>query len=206
MTKCAHDNCPNDVTGRRVYCTDRCRQRARKGSRALRYRTGQNRQISPSYRTDPAGQSQPTSAKPDYQRPVIDLVGTPLRSVVIAMETEQLKPVPTSAYSHLKLEQVNAITWKVIDPDAEQLTTTPGKLGHWSGYRTTKALAWVIDIGHGKWLARCRNEACNVTNLAEAKRQALAMAAGGIGDYIVTDPVMELQQISALIEDRCAQQ
>jgi hypothetical protein len=120
---------------------------------------------------------------------------------VVRTESERLKPVPASAYKHLKLERVNAITWKVVDPDAE-LTTTPGKLGHWPGFRTKKALAWVIDVGHGKWMARCRNEACNLTNLAEAKRQALAMAAGGIGDYLVADPVMGLQQVSALIEDR----
>jgi len=47
MTKCRLDDCSNPVTGRQTYCTDRCRQRARKGSRALRYRRGQNRQILP---------------------------------------------------------------------------------------------------------------------------------------------------------------
>jgi len=32
-----------------------------------------------------------------------------------------------------------------------------------------EALAWVIDLGYGKWMARCGNEVCNLTNLAEAK-------------------------------------
>ena len=101
-------------------------------------------------------------------------------------ETERLKPVPASAYKHLKLEGVNAVTWKVVDPNIK--TDVPSKHGHWAGYRTTKALAWVIDLGYGKWMAHRDNEVCNPTNLAEAKRQALAMAVGGIGDYQVSVP------------------
>ena len=72
---------------------------------------------------------------------------------------------------HLKLEQVNAGTWKVVDPNIK--ADVPAKLGHWAGYRTTKALAWVVDLGYGQWMARCGNEVCNPTNLAAAKRQAL---------------------------------
>jgi hypothetical protein len=121
---------------------------------------------------------------------------------VVAIETERLKPLPASAYKHLKLEQVNAIAWKVVDPNIK--TDVPAKLGHWAGYRATKALAWVIDLGYGQWMARCGNEVCNPTNLAEAKRQALAMAVGGIGDYQVSDPIKEYQELSALIEDRHA--
>jgi hypothetical protein len=80
----------------------------------------------------------------------------------------------------------------------------PAKLGYWAGYRTIKALAWVIDLGYGQWIARCGNEVCNPTNLAEAKRQALAMAVGGTGDYQVSDPIKEYQELSAIIEDRYA--
>jgi hypothetical protein len=202
MPKCRLDDCLNTVTGRQTYCTDRCRQRARKGSKALRYRRGQNRQISASHAIEPIKEFQPTSGKPNYRRPVIDRVGTDRLSELVATETTRLKPVPASAYKHLKLEQVNAITWKVVDPDIK--TDVPAKLGHWAGYRTTKPLAWVIDLGHGQWTARCGNEVCNPTNLAEAKRQALAMAVGAIGDYRVSDPVRELQELSALIEDRRA--
>jgi hypothetical protein len=61
-----------------------------------------------------------------------------------------------------------------------------------------------MDLGYGQWMARCGNEVCNLTNLAEAKRQALAMAVGGIGDYPVSDPIREYQELSALIEDRYA--
>jgi len=138
----------------------------------------------------------------DFRRPVHDLVGTDLLSDVVATESERLKPVPASAYKHLKLELVSTGTWKVINPGIK--TDVPAKLGYWAGYRTTKALAWVIDLGYGQWIARCGNEVCNPTNLAEAKRQALAMAVGGIGDYQVSDPIKEYQKLSAIIEDRYA--
>jgi hypothetical protein len=59
----------------------------------------------------------------------------------------------------------------------------PASHGYWAGYRTTKALAWVIDLGYGQWMARCGNEVCNPTNLAAAKRQALAMATIAAGHF-----------------------
>jgi hypothetical protein len=160
MTKCKLEDCPNPVTGRQTYCADRCRQRARKGSRALRYRRGQNRQISLSQPIEPIKEFQPTCSISDFARKlrgrVIDLVGTDLLPDVIATEREALKPVPASAYKHLDLVQVNSCTWKVVDPKSK--TDVPAKLGHWAGYRTTKALAWVINLGYGQWIARCGND------------------------------------------------
>jgi hypothetical protein len=120
---------------------------------------------------------------------------------VVRTETAKPDPVPSSTYKHLKLEQVNSATWKVVDPDIK--TDVPAKFGFWAGYRTTKALAWVVDIGHGQWMARCDEEVCNPTNLAEAKRQALAMAVGGIGDYQVLDQVAEYQKLSERVERAC---
>jgi hypothetical protein len=179
-----------------------------KRSRALRYRGGQNRQISPSYPIDAKKEFQPTFAISDFptllRRPVIDLVGMDLLSEVVATEMATPKPVPASAYKHLELEKVNSCTWKVVDPKVK--TDVPANLGKWAGYRTTKALAWVMDVGYGKWMARCANEVCNPTNLAEAKRQALAMAVGGIGDYQVSDPIKELHDLTAIMEDRYAEE
>ena len=86
--------------------------------------------------------------------------------------------------------------------DTKVKTDGPACHGFWGGYRTTKALAWVIDLGYGQWMARCGNEVCNPTSLAAAKRQALAMAVGGIGDYEVSDPIGEYQELSAIIEAR----
>jgi hypothetical protein len=97
-----------------------------------------------------------------------------------ATETAKPKNIPTSAYKHLGLEQVNPSTWKVINPKGGKV---PASHGYWAGYRTTKALAWVIDLGYGQWMARCGNEVCNPTNLAAAKRQALAMATIAAGHF-----------------------
>ena len=57
---------------------------------------------------------------------------------------------------------------------------------------------WVINLGYGQWIARCGNDVCNPTNLAEAKRQALAMAVGGIGDYRVSE---SYRGVSAALSD-----
>jgi len=170
----------------------------------LRYRGGQNRQNSPCQSIDTIKEFQPSFGISDFphlsRRPVIDLVGTDLLADVIATELAKPKSVPAKAYKHLELEKVNAITWKVVDPKVK--TDTPASFGKWAGYRTTKALAWIMDVGHGHWVARCGNEICNPTNLAEAKRQALAMAVGGIGDYQVSNPIKELHDLAASIERR----
>jgi len=55
-------------------------------------------------------------------------------------------------------------------------------------------------------MARCGNEVCNPTGLAEAERQALAMAVGGMGDYRVAEAIREYQELSALIADRYAEE
>jgi hypothetical protein len=200
-------SCGKPVAGRQIYCTDRCRQRARNGKKALKYRGGPNRQFSPSQPIDAYEEFQPTFDKPDFptllRRPVIDLVGTDLLSEVVAVEMERPKPVPSSAFKHLELEKVNSCTWKVVDPKAPKVDM-PASFGKWPGYRTTKALAWVMDVGYGQWMARCGKSVCNPTDLAKAKRQALAMAVGGIGDYEVADPIKELHDLTAIIEDRYA--
>ena len=64
----------------------------------------------------------------------------------------------------------------------------------------------MISSAYGKWMARCGKEVCNPTNLAEAKRQALAMAVGGIGDYQVSNPIKELHELTTIMEDRYAEE
>ena len=141
--------CANPVSGRQTYCSDRCRQRGRKGPRALRCRRGQNRQVSFSQPIDPIKEFKPTfdisDLVPALRRPVVDLVGTDLLQNVVATESARSKPVPAAAYKRLKLEQVNPCTWKVVDPKIK--TDVPASHGQWAGYRTTKALAWIIERG-----------------------------------------------------------
>src|SRR5918995_242850 len=111
MTACKLETCSNPVTDRQTYCSDRCRQRARKGSRALRYRRGQNPQISPLQPIEPIKEFQPSLDVSDFptklRSPVADLVATDLVHAAVATETAKPKNIPTSAYKHLGLEQVN---------------------------------------------------------------------------------------------------
>jgi CheY-like chemotaxis protein len=127
------------------FCTDAHRQayrrlnghqRPKKSNSALLHTGGQNRQISLCQPIDLIAESQPEIPISDFRMPVIDLVGTDLLSDVVATETARLKPVPASAYKHLKLERVNAGTWKVVNPDIK--TDVPAKLGFWAGTEPLK--------------------------------------------------------------------
>ena len=44
----------------------------------------------------------------------------------------------------LKCEKVNEVTFKITNGE---LTNVPASHGQWGGYRTTKALAWIIKLG-----------------------------------------------------------
>ena len=45
--------------------------------------------------------------------------------------------------SRFKFEKVNDATWKLTNGE---MTNVPTRIGFWGGYRTTKAIAWVINI------------------------------------------------------------
>jgi hypothetical protein len=70
-------------------------------------------------------------------------------------------------------------------------------------YRTSKAIAWVIDVGVSRpaWLARHKDQCCGPSSLKEAKTAALAMAKGAPGDYRVTSPIVHLNGIAARLLD-----
>lgn len=103
--------------------------------------------------------------------------------------------------SRFKFERVNEVTWKLTDGE---LTNVPRSHGQWGGYRTTKALAWVIDVGASKpaWIARCHNLSTNPSSLAKAKAAAIAMAKGAAGDYRVASAVHHLNGLTARLAER----
>jgi hypothetical protein len=73
------------------------------------------------------------------------------------------------------------------------------------GHRTAKAVAWVINIAAGQWLARCRNEASGPSSFNEAKANALAMARGAHSDYLIDNPIDHLNGLQArLLSDEGA--
>ena len=71
----------------------------------------------------------------------------------------EFKPENLSLKTKLHFERVNEITFKLTDGE---VTNVPASHGQWGGYRTTKAVASVINIAPGRWLARCRDEVSRI--------------------------------------------
>jgi len=109
----------------------------------------------------------------------------------------EFEPENLSQKTHLHFEQVNEFTFKLTNGE---FTNVPASHGQWGGYRTTKAVAWVINIAPGQWLARCRNEASGPSSFNEAKANALAMARGAPGDYFIENPIDHLNGLQARLE------
>src|SRR5262245_45087185 len=96
--------------------------------------------------------------------------------------------------SRFRFEQVNEVTWKLTNGE---ITDTPASYGQWGGYRTPKALAWVLRVSPGKWLARYGDMVSGPSSLPKAKAAAMAMAKGGVGDYYVANPISHLNGLTA---------
>jgi hypothetical protein len=84
------------------------------------------------------------------------------------------------------------------------MTNTPASHGQWGGYRTPKAIAWVIDVGVNKptWLARYKDQCSGPLPLKESKAAAVAMAKGAAGDYRISRPIEHLNGLAARLLDR----
>jgi hypothetical protein len=118
----------------------------------------------------------------------------PSQPIEVAKESQ-----PTFAISKnlaLVFEQVNEVIWKLTNGD---MTNVPASHGQWQGYRTPKALAWVINIGSSAWLARYRDQTCGPMSSSEAKAAAKAMVRGVAGDYSVSNPIAHLNGLTARV-------
>jgi hypothetical protein len=98
----------------------------------------------------------------------------------------------------LRCERVNEVTFKIT---AGEMSRVPAAHGQWGGYNTTRALAWVICIHPGLWLARCGEWACGPEPFNRAKADAVAMAKGMTGCFDVGDPIDHLNRVQALLAD-----
>jgi hypothetical protein len=134
------------------------------------------------YRRRPEVPDRPTEA--NWQGP--DLLG-------------EFEPEKLSQKTKLHFERVNEVTFKLTDGE---VTNVPASHGQWGGYRTTKAVAWVINLAPGQWLARCRDEASGPSSFNEAKANALAMARGAHGDYFIENSIDHLNGLQARLRDR----
>ena len=94
----------------------------------------------------------------------------------------------------LSWEQVNPVTWKLTDGRGSEV---PGSHGQWSGYRTTKAVAWIVGIGSGLWIARYRRSASRPLPIHKAKIYAHEIVKGIRPGIILDDSVTLLNKITA---------
>jgi len=117
----------------------------------------------------------------------------------VAAFTGELEPEILSQKTKLRFERVNEVTFKLTDGEA---TNVPASHGQWGGYCTTKAVASVINIAPGQWLARCRDEASGPSSFNEAKANALTMARGACGGNFIENPIDHLNGLQARLLDR----
>ena len=94
----------------------------------------------------------------------------------------------------LSWEQVNSVIWKLTDGRGSEV---PSSHGQWSGYRTTKAAAWLVGIGSGFWIARYRRAASRPLPIHKAKIYALEMVRGIRPGITLDDPVTHLNKVTA---------
>jgi hypothetical protein len=106
----------------------------------------------------------------------------------------EFEPENLSQKIKFHFERVNEVTFKLIDGEA---TNVPASHGQWGGYRTTRAVAWVINIAPRQGPARCRDEASGPSTFSEAKANALATARGAYGDYFIENPIDHLNGLQA---------
>jgi hypothetical protein len=69
----------------------------------------------------------------------------------------EAKPAVSKKPRKLEWQQVNTATWQLVDPDGPKIET-PRCHGHWPGFLTPKALAYVFDVGifDHDWRVRVR--------------------------------------------------
>ena len=101
--------------------------------------------------------------------------------------------------SQFTFEKVNEATWKLTNGE---MTNAPASHGQWGGYRATKAIAWIINVAPNAWLARRGDQTSNPLALTAAKSAAMAMAKGGCGDYVVSNPITHLNGLTAIVLER----
>jgi len=112
--------------------------------------------------------------------------------------TNEFEPKKLSQKTNLRFERVNEVTFRLTDGE---VANVPASHGQWGGYRTTKAVAWVIKIGPDAWLARCGDRSCGPMTFDKAKADALNMAKGFYHEVRLRDPVAYLNRLYARIAD-----
>lgn len=83
------------------------------------------------------------------------------------------------------------------------MSRVPAQKGKWGGYNTTRACAWVINVGinSNTWLARCSDRVSGPLTFCGAKKAAINLAKGAEGDYRLQNPIAHLNGLQARLLD-----
>jgi hypothetical protein len=91
-----------------------------------------------------------------------------------------------------RLNRSNPVTFKITDGRGSNAWD-----GYRGGYRTTMAVAWLIGIGNGRWIARYRGKASRPMKLNAAKKYALEIVKGIRPSEVIADPILHLNLLAA---------
>jgi hypothetical protein len=91
----------------------------------------------------------------------------------------------------LAFERVNEVTWKLTDGRGSNAWS--GNRG--GGYRTTRAVAWLMGIGGGLWVVGYRDKCSKPMKLPKAKTYALEMVRGIRPGNVTADPIGRLHRL-----------
>jgi len=67
--------------------------------------------------------------------------------------------------------------------------------GYRSGYRSPRAVAWLMGIGGGLWVVRYRDRSSKPMKLPKAKVYALEMVKGIRPGKVIADPIGRLHRL-----------
>ena len=91
----------------------------------------------------------------------------------------------------LAFEQINTCTWKLTDGRGS-LAWSGDRSG---GYRTSRAIAWLLGVGGGRWVVRYKKRASKPLKLPKAKAYAMEMVKGVRPGKLVEDTIGRLLRL-----------
>jgi hypothetical protein len=114
-----------------------------------------------------------------------------------SLENQGLQEPEIDQSDNLSFERVNDCTWKLTDGRGSNAWS--GNRG--GGYRTTRAVAWLMGIGGGLWIVRYRDKSSKPMKLPKAKVYALEMVKGIRPGKVIADQIERLQRLHVDVQE-----
>ena len=124
--------------------------------------------------------------------------GFPASELLENQGLQDAKNAQSGKRRQLSLQQVNEVTLKVTDGRG---SLVPSSHGQWAGHHTSRAVAWLMGIGNGRWMVRYRNKASRPMKLPAARKYAVEMVRGIRPGRVVVDPIGDLNRMQAVLAE-----